>query len=178
MGSAFILAFVHRRAEPPLQETIRKKGIHEVGAPWNGGKSRGPLLVENTVAGSIPANRETVVSLSLSFQSECEEAKVAIRGLDGLEVLSGGELISFRPCRLGEKVEHRVVVRASEGAEGLLVIDSLVRMSADHTAGSVEQGYTQALLIKTEGALKTKAKSMGKLSQSPGRAPLVELGGP
>ncbi len=169
--AAFWLSGNHAALKPT-------KTSHALGKPWNGGKSQGPLAIESDLDQKIAANEETPLHLALRFESECESVRISLRGLDGLSIVSGGGPVDLGPCRIGETVNHQVVVRAPEGVEGLLVVDSSVRAASDDEQENLERMYSQALILESAGTRKPKTKAVGRLSKASGRAPLVELGSP
>ena len=132
--------------------------------PWYGGKPSAPVTVTSDIDGPIPANEDRTVNLGIQIDTPCVEAKVQVRGVDGVVVVSGQQPVSLGACREGEEVPHQVVIRIPSGLAGLLVIELSFEGLGDGSAPGERQGFVTAISIVAEGA-KIRLKSLGKPSR-------------
>ena len=96
--------------------------------PWNGGKARGPIEISSPQVGVLNGDKEGPfpVDVLVRFRQDCEDLRLRVRGLDGVEVLDAGGL-SLPTCPVDENLSHRVQVRIPPGSEGQIAVDVVYR---------------------------------------------------
>lgn len=124
------------------------------GTPKYGGKPRAPVTVESDLAKTADPGELIQFSITLTPEQECEVLRTRIRGLNGVEIREGHEIVT--PCSGTEAKTRAAFVRVAAGVSGSVVVDFEIE------SGGEKQGGSRSFALLAKGARAVR-KSPGQL---------------
>ncbi len=161
--SVLLCGCTHSKATPTAENEVAAPAKLVAAAPGAYQKPGAPVRVESTVS-------DALVKLKVRFEGAGENVTVSVRGIDGLELTSGKELLKNASVKSGDVKEYAVQY-ISRPQEANLVVSiegdfGGMRM-ARVSSVTVGKPDTNALLpanetLTTESGLKLKMMPVGK----------------
>ena len=143
----------------PAAEKTEKKG----GEMWNGGKQSPPFAVKSSLQGTVEADQDLPLTITVTPRKGCAGMTTVLRGIDGVAVK--GEP-AHHACAKDQSVRHEGTLRVPAGVAGSVVVDVTMEINGKKVSSS------RTFPVAAQGAT-PKKEEVGEVTKDAKGQPLI-----